>query len=90
MPMAASARSRRSLAYTTRTVAPLAVAAAGLFAILGTSSIVAALVMGLPWLAWRYDNATGVFFPLAVLLLIVLGILGLILMLMAVAFHGAG
>ena len=43
-----------------------------------------ALLLSLPWFAWRYDNESGAFLVLAVLLLLVIAIAALLLLLMAV------
>ena len=41
-------------------------------------------LLALPWLAWRYDNETGTFLPLSVLLLFLFAILGVLMFLMAI------
>jgi hypothetical protein len=54
--------------------------------LLGRSGAILVVVLALPWLAWRYDNETGAFLPLAVLLLLVLGVLALLLFLVTLVF----
>jgi len=77
---------RRTLSYSLGSLAPLVLAIALLAWSLGRPGIWLAGLASLPWLAWRYDNETGAFFPLAVLLLLVLGVLGLLLFLVTLVF----
>jgi hypothetical protein len=79
--------SRRTLAYTAWSVAPTVAVAAALVWLLGSPALLIAGVLALPWLAWRYDNETGAFFPVAILFLIVCIVLALLLLLMAIAIH---
>ncbi|HEX6783514.1 MAG TPA: hypothetical protein VF098_02515 [Sphingomicrobium sp.] len=67
-------------------IAPVAAAAMLLPSLLGRSGAILVVVLALPWLAWRYDNETGAFLPLAVLLLLVLGVLALLLFLVTLVF----
>ena len=75
---------RRTLSYSLGSLAPLVLAIALLAWSLGRPGIWLAGLASLPWLAWRYDNEA--FFPLAVLLLLVLGVLGLLLFLVTLVF----
>lgn len=77
---------RLSLGYTSVSIAPVAAAAMLLPSLLGRSGAILVVVLALPWLAWRYDNETGAFLPLAVLLLLVLGVLALLLFLVTLVF----
>jgi len=51
---------------------------------LGTAGMILTGLLSLPWMAWRYDNSTGHFLPLAVLVVFALVILALFVFLMAV------
>lgn len=62
--------------------------AGGLVLLLGKHGLIAAALLALPWFAWRYDNDTGAFLPLAILFLLILGVLALLLALIAVV-HAA-
>jgi hypothetical protein len=53
-------------------------------ALSGSALAIAAALISLPAIAWRYDNRTGVFLPLAILLLIVVGVLAALLGLLAI------
>jgi hypothetical protein len=77
---------RRTLGYSLGSLMPLALASVLLAWSLGRRGIFLAGLGSLPWLAWRYDNETGAFLPLAVLLLLVLGVLGLLLFLVTLVF----
>jgi hypothetical protein len=74
---------RRSLAYTSLSGAPFVAVAAGLFLLRGAPGVLIASVLSLPWFAWRYDNESGAFFILTMLLIIVLFALVSLLMLMS-------
>jgi hypothetical protein len=50
----------------------------------GRAGLLIAGLLALPWIAWRYDNETGTFLPLSVLMLFLFGVLGLLLYLMAI------
>ncbi|WP_129792532.1 hypothetical protein [Sphingosinicella sp. CPCC 101087] len=50
----------------------------------GRPGIVAALLASLVWLAWRFDNQSGTFLVLTILVLIALAIPAMLLVLMAV------
>jgi hypothetical protein len=75
---------RRTLRYTIWTIAPMAALATALAAALAMSGVWIAALLSMPWLAWRYDNDSGNFFVLAMLLLLVLGIVAMLLFLIAV------
>ena len=75
---------RRTLRYTTWSIAPIAVLLAALGARMQTAGIWVAILASIPWLAWRYDNDSGTFLVLALLFLLVLGVAGLLLFLIAV------
>ena len=75
---------RRTPNYTAWSVVPMATAALLLLWLLGTAGLVIAGLLALPWFAWRYDNETGTFLPLSVLLLFLFAVLGLLLYLMAI------
>jgi hypothetical protein len=51
---------------------------------MGKAGVLIAGLLALPWIAWRYDNETGTFLPLSVLLVFLLTILGLLMFLMAI------
>jgi hypothetical protein len=74
---------RRSLSYTAWSVAPIIVAALLLHWLLGKAGLFLAGLLALPWVAWRYDNETGTFLPLSVLLLFLFAVLALLLLLIA-------
>jgi cell division protein FtsW (lipid II flippase) len=71
---------RRSLRYTAWSLVPIA----ALLAALGAAGIWMAILAAIPWLAWRYDNDSGTFLVFALLFLLVLGVAGLLLFLVAV------
>jgi hypothetical protein len=50
----------------------------------GTPGVIAAIPATFVWLAWRFDNATGTFLVLAVLVLIAVAVPAMLLVLMAV------
>jgi hypothetical protein len=77
--------SRRTLAYTIRSVLPFVLVAALITFLLGRAGFLATMMLSLPWFAWRYDNQSGAFFILAVLAVIVLAVLALLILLMAIA-----
>jgi hypothetical protein len=77
---------RLTIAYTSWSIAPVAVAVGIFWCLLGGLGVLITGLIALPWLAWRYDNETGAFLPLAVLLLLVCGVLGLVLFLTAIVF----
>jgi len=52
--------------------------------------LIVAGLLALPWFAWRYDNETGTFLPLAVLALFPIAVLALLLFLIALAFEPLG
>ena len=79
---------RSGLAYTGLSLGPVAAAAIVLSFLLGRPGLLISGLSALPWLAWRYDNETGAFLPLVVLLLLVLAVLGLVLFLTAIVFFG--
>jgi hypothetical protein len=54
---------------------------------LGTVGVLLAALLSLPWMAWRYDNPTGHFLPLAVLVDFAFIILALFVYLMAIVFR---
>ncbi len=60
----------------------LVIAAAAFVA--GGGAAIGTGLLALPVMAWRYDNQTGVFLPLSILLLIVFGILAALLGLIAI------
>jgi hypothetical protein len=76
---------RRSFAYTTQSVAPFVVVTVALSLVLGGAGLAVAMVLGLPWFAFRYDNQSGAFFVLALISVIILAVLVLLIMLMAIA-----
>jgi hypothetical protein len=63
---------------------PIMACASALALRFGTAAVMLTGLLALPWLAWRYDNATGHFLPLAVLVVFVFIILTLFVFLMAV------
>jgi hypothetical protein len=77
---------RRTLSYSLASFAPLAISFLFLVWSLGRSGILLSGLTALPWLAWRYDNETGAFLPLALLFLLVFAVLALLLFLIAVVF----
>lgn len=78
--MIARVRARRVL-ISIGVCAMLLPAAAYLF---GPRGLLVAAAIALLWLAWRHDNEVGVCLPLAVLLLIVIGVMCLLLYLMLI------
>jgi hypothetical protein len=54
------------------------------------TGLVVAALLALPWFAWRYDNKSGTFLPLAVLALFPIAVLALLLFLIALAFGPFG
>jgi hypothetical protein len=81
---------RLTLAYTALSLVPVAAVAVMLRYLLGKGGLPLAGLLALPWLAWRYDNRTGTFLPLSVLVVFLFIILGLLVFLMAVVLKGAG
>ena len=80
-----SPRAKRStLRHAALSLAPPAAVAAFMGLVYGAPAATLAALAAIPWLAWRYDNATGTFLVLAVLFLLVLAIPALLLALMAV------
>ena len=79
-----SRANRRTLGYSAWSLAPVAVVTALLGLRFSVPGVVIALLLSLPWFAWRYDNESGAFLVLAVLLLLVIAIPALLLLLMAV------
>jgi hypothetical protein len=77
---------RRTLSYSLASFAPLAISLLFLVWSLGRSGILLSGLTALPWLAWRYDNETGAFLPLAVLLLFAFAVLALLLFLVTLVF----
>jgi hypothetical protein len=77
---------RRTLSYSLGSFMPLAAALILLMWSVGRPGILLAGLGALPWLAWRYDNETGAFLPLAVLLLFVFAVLALLLFLVTLVF----
>jgi hypothetical protein len=77
---------RHTLRYTGWSFGPVALVATLLAWMFGGLGLLIAGVTALPWLAWRYDNQTGAFLPLAVLLLLVVAVLGLLLFLTVLVF----
>ena len=77
---------RQRLSYAGWSVGPVGLAAALLAWFCGELGLLIAGLLALPWLAWRYDNETGAFLPLAVLLLFVFAVLALLLFLTALVF----
>ena len=75
--------SRRTLRYSARSLAPVAVLAAALAFTLGPAGPWVAILVAIPWLAWRYDNDSGTFLVFAVLLVLVLGTCAMLLVLIA-------
>ena len=75
---------RRSLRYTAWSLVPIAALLAALGARMGNAGIWMAILAAIPWLAWRYDNDSGTFLVFALLFLLVLGVAGLLLFLVAV------
>lgn len=55
--------------------AGISIFAVGAFYVVGAGGATIVVVLGLLWLVWQLDNATGAFLPLAVLFLIVLAVL---------------
>jgi len=53
----------------------------------GSAATLLVCVLALPIIAWRYDNPTGAFFPLAVLFVLAVAILIVLMGLVAVV-HG--
>ena len=78
------AAGRRSLRYTAWSIAPIAMLLAALGARMETAGIWIAILVSIPWLAWRYDNDSGTYLVFAVLFLLILGMIGLLLFLLAV------
>ena len=76
--------SRCSVGYTAGSLTPVVACGWALGWQFGTAGLLLAGLLALPWLAWRYDNATGHFLPLAVLLVFAFVILALFIFLMAV------
>ena len=74
---------RRTVAYTVWSLAPVILSAVVLAWVLGKDGVALAALLALPWVAWRYDNETGTFLPLSVLLLFLLVVLALVLLFMA-------
>ena len=60
---------------------------AGTAPIAGSAAAIGVGLLALPVLAWRYDNRTGVFLPLSILFLTVIGILASLLGLIAIMHH---
>ena len=77
---------RGTLRYSLASIAPLVAAAIVLIWSIDRPGILVSGLAALPWLAWRYDNQTGAFLPLAILLLVVVGVLGLLLFLVTLVF----
>ena len=77
---------RRTLSYSLWSFGPIAVIIALAGLCFGRTGFFIVALLALPWLAWRYDNATGTFLPLAVLLLFVFAVLALLLFLTALVF----
>ena len=75
---------RQTLTYTGWSIAPVAAAALLLTWLIGRGGLLLAGLVALPWLAWRYDNETGTFLPLSVLVLFLFAVLALLLVLMAI------
>jgi hypothetical protein len=75
---------RRTLRYTAWTIAPIAALLAALGAGMQTAGIWVAILVSIPWLAWRYDNDSGTWLVFAMLFLLILGVMGLLLFLIAV------
>ncbi len=76
--------SRRTLRYSAWSLVPPAALAAALGLALGSAGLWVALLLSIPWLAWRYDNDSGTFLVFAVLLVLVLGTCAMLLVLIAV------
>lgn len=74
---------RRTVAYTVWSLPPVILSAVVLAWVLGKDGVALAALLALPWVAWRYDNETGTFLPLSVLLPFLLVVLALLLLLMA-------
>ena len=66
---------------------PVVVCASALVWRFGEAGLLLAGLLALPWLGWRYDNNTGIFLPLAVLIVFALIILALFVFLMAVVLR---
>ena len=54
----------------------------------GAGAAIAEVVVALPAIAWRYDNRSGAFFPLALLTSVAMLVLVALLSLMALALRG--
>ena len=76
--------SRLTVTYTGWSVAPVIAAALLLVWLIGRGGLLVAGLLALPWFAWRYDNETGTFLPLSVLVLFLFVVLALLLYLMAI------
>jgi len=77
---------RPSPAYIGWSVGPIVAVAFLLPFLLGKIGLLITGLLALPWLAWRYDNETGAFLRLAMLLCFVFLVLGLVLFLTALVF----
>lgn len=75
---------RRTAAYTGWSVTPVVAGGLLLLWLFGKPGLLIGGLLALPWFAWRYDNKTGTFLPLSVLLLFLFAVLGLLLYLMAI------
>ena len=53
----------------------------------GDAAAVLTCILALPLLAWRYDNRSGTFFPLAILFVLAVAILAILIGLVAIV-HG--
>jgi hypothetical protein len=87
--MQSLAANRRTIRYAAWSAGPIILVAGLMWRLLGGAGLTIAALLALPWLAWRYDNQTGTFFPLAVLLLFVIAVLGLLLFLVVTMLFGA-
>lgn len=83
-------RTRRTLTYSLWSLLPFIAVLIPLGILLGRPGLIVAGLLALPWFAWRYDNETGTFLPLAVLALFPITVLALLLFLIALAFGPLG
>lgn len=82
-----SRKSRRSLRYTAASILPVVAVGSALAMRFGRAGVLLAGLLTLPWFAWRYDNETGHFLPLAVLVVFAFVVLALFVFLMAVVLR---